>query len=210
MPVPRLLVATTNSGKLEEISEILSGLPVQLESLAAWPAVPPPDETGTTFAENARIKAVAYAAATGRLCLADDSGLEVEALNGAPGVHSARFAGVHGDDAKNNGLLLERLQGLPFSRRNARFVCALALARPDGTLALEIEGAAHGRILDRPRGEHDFGYDPLFLFTEKGYAETDRGFAELEPHEKSRVSHRGRALRELGRRLSLVLSAPSG
>ena len=112
-----------------------------------------------------------------------------------------RFAGAQADDAANNRLLLERMRHVPDDRRAARFVCALALARPDGSLALEIEGTARGLILAAPRGTHDFGYDPLFLFTEPGFAQTGRSFAELEPEEKAAVSHRGRALRELAREL---------
>src|SRR4029077_10330252 len=121
--------------------------------------------------------------------------------NGAPGVLSARYAGAHGDDAANNELLIARMRDVPDDRRGARFVCALAIARPDGSIAAEIEGEARGRILRAPRGTHDFGYDPLFLFDEPGFAQTGRGFAELEPREKAEVSHRGRALRRLRRRL---------
>jgi XTP/dITP diphosphohydrolase len=167
-------------------------------------------EDRPTFAGNAAAKARSAALASGLWSLADDSGLEVDCLGGAPGVRSARWAGAHGDDAANNARLLAELAGLPDERRGARFVCALALARPDGTLAAEIEGAARGRILRAPRGERDFGYDPLFLFTEEGFEETGRGFAELEPERKARVSHRGRALRVLVRRLPRLLSGRDG
>ena len=115
---------------------------------------------------------------------------------------SARFAGAHGDDAANNRLLLERLADIPDERRGARFVCALALARPDGTIALEVEVTVRGRILHAARGTHDFGYDPLFALTEPGFSQTGRGFAEMEPSEKAEVSHRGRALREFAARLA--------
>ena len=122
---------------------------------------------------------------------------------------SARFAGTHGDDAANNALLLEKLRDVPDERRGAQFTCALALARPDGSLALEVQGRARGRILHAPRGDGDFGYDPLFLFTEPGFAQTGRGFAELAHDDKALISHRGRALRELVARLrELVLPAP--
>lgn len=159
------------------------------------------DEDRPTFRENAAKKAIAAARATGMWSLADDSGLEVDALHGAPGVLSARFAGAHGDDEANNALLLEHLAGVREELRGARFVCALALARPDGSLAAEIEGTARGRILTKPRGTHDFGYDPVFLFTEPGYPQTGKGFAELDPDDKASVSHRGRALRDLARLL---------
>ena len=202
----KLLVASSNAKKLRELTAQLQHVDVTLVTPQDIGGLPEVEEDQDTFRGNAAKKAVSAACASGLWTLADDSGLEVEALNGAPGVMSARFGGAHGDDAANNSLLLEKLSGLPFSRRNARFVCALALARPDGSLALEIEGTALGRILDSPRGTHDFGYDPLFLFIEKGYAETDRVFAELEPHEKARVSHRGRALREFAQRLPGVLA----
>src|SRR4029077_8844921 len=112
-----------------------------------------------------------------------------------------RFAGAHGDDAANNRLLLQKMKGVALHDRGARFVCALALARPDGTLAAEISASASGRIMNEPRGKGDFGYDPLFLFTEEGYPQSDTGFAEMSAEEKRQVSHRGRALRELARRL---------
>ncbi|MBL8858830.1 MAG: RdgB/HAM1 family non-canonical purine NTP pyrophosphatase [Planctomycetes bacterium] len=205
----KLLVASSNAKKLRELTAQLLHVDVTLVTPSDVGGLPEVVEDQSTFRGNAAKKAVSAARASGLWSLADDSGLEVEALNGAPGVLSARFGGAHGDDTANNALLLEKLRGLPFSQRNARFVCALALARPDGSLALEIEGTAHGRILDAPRGTHDFGYDPLFLFIEKGYAETDRVFAEMEPHEKARVSHRGRALREFAERLPGVLARSS-
>lgn len=205
----RLLVASGNRKKLRELTTQLAHLGIEIVTPADVGGIPDVVEDQRSFRGNAAKKAVSAARASGLWSLADDSGLEVEALGGAPGVHSARFAGVHGDDAANNALLLEKLRGVPVERRGARFVCALALARPDGTLALEIEGTARGRILEAPRGTHDFGYDPLFLFTEPGHTETNRGFAELEPHEKARVSHRGRALRELARRLPSTIHPTS-
>lgn len=200
----KLLVASGNPKKLRELTTQLAGLDVAIVTPADVGGLPDVVEDQPTFRANAAKKAASAARASGLWALADDSGLEVDVLGGAPGVLSARFAGGHGDDAANNALLLEKLRDIPTEGRGARFVCALALARPDGTLALEIEGTARGRVLAAPRGGHDFGYDPLFLFTEPGHAETNRGFAELEPHEKARVSHRGRALRELARRLSDV------
>ncbi len=193
----RLLLASQNKKKLRELAAILAGFDVELVTPDAIGGLPDVVEDELTFRGNAAKKARAAARHTGLWTLADDSGLEVEVLNGAPGIFSARFAGSHGDDAANNGRLLEDLAHVPDEQRGARFVCALAVARPDGTIALEVEGAASGRILREPRGTHDFGYDPLFLFTEPGFAQTGRGFAELDAPDKAAVSHRGRALRQL-------------
>jgi len=197
----QLLLASDNAKKRAELQGLLGHLPLQLLTPREIGGLPPVVEDQPSFAGNAAKKARSAARASGLWCLADDSGLEVEALGGAPGVHSARYAGLHGDDAANNAKLLEELRGLPPERRGARFICALALARPDGSLVLQVEGCASGRILEAPRGTRDFGYDPLFLFTEAGWEETDRGFAELEPERKARVSHRGRAMRALLERL---------
>ncbi|MCZ6598817.1 MAG: non-canonical purine NTP pyrophosphatase, partial [Planctomycetota bacterium] len=153
-----------------------------------------------------RKKAAAGARASGLWTLADDSGLEVDHLGGAPGVRSARYAGANQDEAANNARLLRELEGVPESRRGARFVSALALARPDGIVALEIRGTARGRMLDAARGSSGFGYDPLFLFTEEGFAQSGRTFAELDLEEKAAVSHRGRAMDELLARLPDVLA----
>lgn len=203
----KLLLASNNSKKLAELQRILAGLEITFILPKDAGGIPEVVEDAASFAGNAAKKAVAAARAKGLWALADDSGLLVDALDGAPGVLSARFAGRHGDDAANNALLLEKLQGIPPERRGARFVCALALARPDGSIALQVQGTARGRILEAPRGTHDFGYDPLFLFTEPGFAQSEKGFAELEPEEKAEVSHRGRALREFARSLPQVLRA---
>jgi len=201
----QLLLASNNAKKLAELERILAGLGITFVLPRDAGGLPDVLEDAPSFAGNAAKKAAAAALARGLWALADDSGLLVDALDGAPGVLSARFAGVHGDDAANNALLLQKLAGVPPERRGARFVCALALARPDGSIALQVQGTARGRILERPRGTRDFGYDPLFLFTEPGCAQSERGFAELEPEEKAEVSHRGRALREFARRLPGVL-----
>jgi len=201
----RLLVASDNRKKRAELEALLTPLAVELVTPSELGGLPPVDEDQPTLAGNAAKKAASAARASGLWALADDSGLEVDALGGEPGVRSARFAGRHGDDAANNALLLERLRGIPPERRGARFVCALALARPGGSLALEVSGSVRGRILEAPRGGGGFGYDPLFLFTEEGFAETGRPFAQLTPAEKARVSHRGRALRRLAQRLPEVL-----
>jgi XTP/dITP diphosphohydrolase len=180
----RLLLASNNRKKLAELRLLLADLGVVIVLPSEIGGVPDVVEDAPTFAGNAAKKAESAARAKQCWALADDSGLCVDALDGA-----------------NNRLLLERLAGLPAFLRGAHFTCALALARPDGTLAATIEGRAHGRILHAPRGTHDFGYDPLFEFTEPGFAATGRSFAELEPADKGEVSHRGRALRELLRRL---------
>lgn len=200
----RLLIASDNKKKLAELTRLLAPLGLEVVLPSSVGGLPPVAEDQPTFRGNAEKKASSAARASGLWALADDSGLEVEALNGAPGVRSARFAGKHGDDAANNELLLASLAGLPDERRGARFVCVLALARPDGSIALSVDGIAKGRILFAPRGDGDFGYDPLFLFTEPGFAQTGKGFAELSTEEKSTISHRGRALAELLRRLPEV------
>ena len=189
-----LLIASGNPKKLAEIELYLSGTEVRVLSPADVGGLPEVEEDGLTFSANADKKATAGAIESGRWTLADDSGLEVDHLDGAPGVLSARFAGTHGDDDANNGRLLEELDAVEDAGRGAQFICALSLARPDGSIAARFEGKARGRILRERRGERDFGYDPYFLFTEEGYPQTGRGFAELSPEEKSLVSHRGRAL----------------
>ena len=201
----RLLIASDNAKKRAELEALLAPLGLELATPSGVGGLPDVEEDQPTFAGNARLKAVSGARASGLWTLADDSGLEVDALGGAPGVRSARFAGRHGDDQANNALLLERLRGLPAERRGARFVCALALARPDGSVALDLEGEVRGRILDAPRGGGGFGYDPLFLFTEPGFEQSGRVFGELAPAEKALVSHRGRALRRLAELLPAVL-----
>jgi XTP/dITP diphosphohydrolase len=177
-------LATGNAGKVRDFRAL--GLPV--EAMAGFASLPAIEETGGTFEANARLKAEHYSRFTGDCVLADDSGLEVEALGGAPGVRSARFAGGHGDDAANNRLLLERLQGVPEDRRRARFVCVLAVARQGVTLAT-FRGTAAGRILEEPRGAGGFGYDPLFYSPAAGAT-----FAELPPERKGAFSHRGQAV----------------
>ena len=202
----QLLLATNNPKKVAELRPMLAPLGLDVLIPADVGGLDEVEEDGSSFAENAELKAVSAARATGHWSLADDSGLAVEFLDGAPGVHSARFAGEHGDDAANNRRLLRELEGVPTRERRARFVCALALADPSGVLSCAIEGTAAGRILEAPRGSGDFGYDPIFLFTEEGYEATGRGFAELSPAEKAEVSHRGRALRALLERLPAIIS----
>ena len=192
-----LLIASGNPKKIVEIELYLKVAGVRVLSPFDVGGLPEVEEDGLTFAANAEKKAISAATVSGRWALADDSGLEVDHLGGAPGVHSARFAGTHGDDEANNLRLLKELEEVEDGDRGARFTCALALARPDGWIAARFEGTARGRILRERRGSRDFGYDPYFLFTEEGYAQTGRSFAELDPEEKSAVSHRGRALAAL-------------
>jgi XTP/dITP diphosphohydrolase len=193
-----ILIATTNPGKLREIQQVAGGLPVNWLSLADRPGLPEAVEDGDTFEANAAKKARHYAQLTGLWTLADDSGLEVEALGGAPGVHSARYAGDHGD-AANNRKLLANLADVPPERRGARFVCCLALVG-DGKILLTARGTVDGRIIDPARGANGFGYDPHFLLPDRGVTT-----AELSADEKNRISHRGRALRALLSDLPSVL-----
>ena len=202
----RLLLASGNPKKLVELDALLRPLGVELARPADFGGLPEVVEDQPDFAGNAAKKAQHAALASECWTLADDSGLEVDHLDGAPGVLSARYAGTHGDDAANNERLLEKLRGVPKQQRGARFVCALALARPDGTLAAQIRGTCRGTILEAPRGAGDFGYDPLFEFAEPGFTATGKTFAELEGEVKSEVSHRGRALRELAARLDELFS----
>jgi XTP/dITP diphosphohydrolase len=203
--LPPLLVASGNKKKLAELRRRLEHLGVQLALPSEVGGIPDTVQDAPDFEGNAAKKAREAARARGMWTLADDSGLEVDALGGAPGVLSARWAGRHGDDAANNAKLLAELSAVPDERRGARFVCVLAVARPDGSIALEVRGEARGRILRAPRGERDFGYDPLFEFAEPDLPQTGRGFAELEPADKDAVSHRGRALARLAELLPGVL-----
>ena len=191
-----LVVATRNAGKLREIRHLLAGAGIAVLGLDAFPGLPEVIEDGDTFAANAAKKAETIARLTGRSCLADDSGLVVDALDGAPGVHSARYAGGQGDDAANNARLLRELAGVPEERRTAAFCCVMALCSPGEPTRL-FEGRVAGRILDAPRGAGGFGYDPLFLV--EGH---DRTMAELPLTEKNQVSHRGKALRQVLARLA--------
>ena len=189
--IERLVLATRNRGKVEEIRELLEGFGIELLSLEDFPDVPEVLEDGETFEENARKKAEFVARTTGLPALADDSGLEVDVLNGAPGVRSARFAGDHATYAENNATLLRLMEGVPPERRTARFRCILALAFPDGTTRT-MEGVCEGQIAEEPQGENGFGYDPLFFVPE-----LEKTFAQISRTEKGKTSHRGRALRRL-------------
>ncbi len=182
-----IVLATRNRGKITEIKALLPG--VRFETAASFPGCPEPEESGRTFEENALIKARAVARYTGRTALADDSGLEVDALDGAPGVRSARYAGPDATDRDNMLHLLDALDGISDADRTARFRCVMAVVTPGGRTWTE-EGVCEGRILREPRGASGFGYDPLFV--PSGH---ENSFGELDAAIKNRISHRSRALR---------------
>jgi XTP/dITP diphosphohydrolase len=184
----RLVVATTNQGKLKEIVRLLEGLSVEVLSLADYPSMPEAEETGSTFAENAIQKAIHAAQFTGEIALADDSGLEVDALGGEPGIRSSRFAGPGATDAQRNALLLEKMKAVPDEKRTARFHCVAAVASPAGE-SQTFDGVCEGRIIHEPRGNNGFGYDPLFYIPER-----DKTMAELPAEVKNRISHRAKAM----------------
>jgi XTP/dITP diphosphohydrolase len=191
MSLRKLLLATRSSGKLRELIPLLEREAIQLVALGDVPGVPDAEESGRTFEENARIKA-SHAARTAQMwALGEDSGLEVDALDGRPGIYSARYAGKHGDDAANNAKLVRELSR--FENRSARYVCVMALADPQGRIAGTARGVCEGQILLEPRGSGGFGYDPHFL-PEAGNLQT---MAELDAEMKSALSHRGQALRAM-------------
>lgn len=195
MTSPEIVIATKNRGKLAEFRQILDELGlndrVRLTCLASFPGYPDVAETGTTFEENALLKARAAAAFTGLVSIADDSGIEVEALGGAPGVLSARFAGSAATDEANNEKLLGMLSTIPSEKRAARFVAVIALVTPDGRERL-VRGECHGSIADSPRGSGGFGYDPIFFYGPLG-----KTYAEMTDPEKNKISHRRRAIEAL-------------
>lgn len=187
---PQLLIATNNEGKLREYRELLGGLPLSLITPAEMGIKLRVEETGRIYEENAILKATAYARASGLLTVADDSGLEVDALNGEPGIFSARYGGLNTDEERYR-LLLRKLKGVPWEKRTARFRCVIALAWPSGKV-VTFEGVCEGVIAFEPRGTHGFGYDPVFYLPNLG-----RTMAELSPEEKNRISHRARAAAKL-------------
>ncbi len=207
-----IVLATHNEGKLREIRQVLADLPVEILGLDNVPEgteLTEPDEHGSNFAENARHKALSYAQQTGQWCLADDSGLCVDALDGAPGVHSARYAADRCPprarreqiDRENNRKLLEALQDVPDERRTAYFVCHLALSDGERIL-IETFDTVEGHITRHPQGENGFGYDPLFVATKM-----DCTTAELSPEEKNKISHRGKSLRHFAKLLQSFLAS---
>ncbi len=182
-----LLIATGNPGKVREYAELLSGLPVTCISPADLNIELEVEETGAPFRANATLKALAFAPASGRVTLADDSGLEVDALDGRPGVHSARYGGPGMNDADRWQLLLQELEGLPWEKRSARFCCVIALATPAGKVET-TDGGCEGTIALGAAGDHGFGYDPVFYL-----ADREQTMAQLPEAEKNQISHRGRA-----------------
>ena len=192
----RVVLASRNDHKVAEMSRLLNeaGLGVELLGAGEFASIPDIPETGATFAANALLKARAVSAATGHAAIADDSGICVDALNGMPGVLSARWSGRHGDDRANLDLLLGQLRDVPPARRSAHFACAVAIVLPGEGETVErvVEGLVEGRIIDEPRGAHGFGYDPIFL-----PVGSEVTMAELSAAEKDAISHRGQALRTL-------------
>lgn len=195
-----LLIATTNRGKLAEIQQLLEGVPYRLEALDRFPSVPEPDETGATFAENARQKALYYARATGLLTVAEDSGLAIDALDGAPGIHSSRWNGA--TYPEKFARIYAELAARGATGSPARFICALALVRGADVL-LETTGRVEGLVAPEPRGTHGFGYDPIFFYPPYG-----RTLGEVDDERKRAVSHRGHAFRSL--RAFLLEQRPTG
>ncbi|WP_214720545.1 XTP/dITP diphosphatase [Exiguobacterium sp. s192] len=195
----KIIVATRNAGKVNEFKEMLGRLGYDVESLLDYETAPETDETGSTFEENAELKSREAAAYFGHAVLSDDSGLEVDALDGAPGVYSARFAGEDKSDEANNTLLLEKLADVPTEKRTARFVCALSLAKPSGE-TLTVRGTMEGTIGFERKGTNGFGYDPLFIIPS-----LNQTAAELTKSEKTSISHRGQALRKLELALTTFL-----
>ncbi len=190
----RLVLATRNQGKIIELRRILDAISqgtIELVSVDQYPDIPDVEETGSTFEENALLKAVAISNATGLPAIADDSGLCVDALGGAPGIFSARYAGKHGDDNANLNKVLVELQGVEDTKRSAHFTCVTALVMPDGRKVTKT-GEFHGFIAHVPVGEHGFGYDPIFI--PQGSSITS---AQMSPHEKDLRSHRGISLRAI-------------
>lgn len=207
-----IVLATTNQGKLAELRTIFLLREVSVCGLNDFPDIPPAPEDGNTFADNARQKSLHYSRLLNRLVLADDSGLQVTALEGAPGIYSARFASLDTNDRTeqdraNNQKLLQLLADVPLKNRQARFCCCLCLHSPN-ELILEVQGSLEGMILDYPQGSNGFGYDPIFYVPDK-----QKTIAQMSPEEKNSISHRGQALRKLLQQWNEVLeriSAPKG
>lgn len=193
--MPEMVIATANRGKAREFQEMLSGSGLRFVDLATLPPAPDVEETGATFRANACIKASACAKHFNRWALADDSGLEVDALQNSPGVFSARWARMHDagtGDAANNALVLAQIEDVADADRTARFVCVLALSDPAGRIIFTTRGTVEGTLLRSPRGSNGFGYDPLFFIATRG-----KTTAELSPQDKHAISHRGQALRAM-------------
>ncbi|MBT2735808.1 XTP/dITP diphosphatase [Bacillus sp. ISL-7] len=194
-----VIIATKNPGKAREFEHIFASRGIEVRTLLDFPEIPDVDETGTTFEENAILKAEAVSQALGKMVIGDDSGLMVDALEGRPGIYSARYAGEPKNDQNNTDKVLSELKGLPDEKRSARFYCALAVSVP-GQESITVSGTCEGRILEEQRGTNGFGYDPVFYVPEKGLA-----MAELSSEEKNKISHRANALKKLDVVLDSIL-----
>ncbi len=201
MQIEEIVIATGNKGKVAEFERMLAGLSISVRALSDFGEITEFEENGVTFQENARGKAEYYSKILGKVVIADDSGLEVDYLNGAPGVYSARYAGVEGSgkDEANNARLLKELAGVEPAERGARFRCCLCMAGPEGVL-VETSGKVEGQIGFEAKGSNGFGYDPLFYIAELG-----KTAAELEYSEKNQISHRGNAMKELMAKLPEII-----
>lgn len=194
-----VIIATKNPGKAREFEHIFSSRGITVRTLLDFPEIPEVEETGTTFEENATLKAEAVSKALGKMVIGDDSGLIVDALEGRPGIYSARYAGEPKNDQSNTDKVLSELEGTPEKKRSARFYCALAVAVP-GQETITVSGTCEGRILEERRGSNGFGYDPVFYVPKKGLA-----MAELSSDEKNKISHRANALKKLDVVLDSIL-----
>jgi XTP/dITP diphosphohydrolase len=194
-----VIIATKNPGKAMEFEHIFAARDIEVRTLLDFPEVPEVEETGLTFEENAILKAEAVSQALGKMVIGDDSGLIVDALEGRPGIYSARYAGEPKNDQNNTDKVLSEMKGLPKEKRSARFYCALAFSIP-GQETLTVSGTCEGRILEERRGSNGFGYDPVFYVPEKGHA-----MAELSSDEKNKISHRANALKKLDVVLDSIL-----
>ena len=197
-----VIIATKNSGKAREFEHIFASRGIEVKTLLDFPEIPEVEETGTTFEENATLKAEVVSKALNKMVIGDDSGLIVDALEGRPGIYSARYAGEPKNDQNNTEKVLAELKNVPEENRTARFYCALAVAVP-GQKTLTVSGTCEGRILNEPRGANGFGYDPVFYVPEKGLA-----MAELSADVKNKISHRANALKKLDVLLDSILESP--
>ena len=200
MKFSRIVLGTNNQKKLAELLELLTPFGIELKCLKDFENSIDVEETGTTFIENATLKAVEQAKILNEWVIGEDSGLCVDALDGAPGLYSARFSGTHGDNEANNALLLEKLDGVPRDKRTAHYICTMALSDPDGNIITTAEGKCCGLIREKAAGDGGFGYDPLFEIPE-----FHKTFGELKPSVKSLLSHRARAMRMFVRNLSMLM-----
>lgn len=196
-----VIIATKNPGKAREFEHIFASRGIEVKTLLDFPEIPEVEETGTTFEENAILKAEAVSRALNRMVIGDDSGLMIDALEGRPGIYSARYAGEQKNDQNNTNKVLSELENVPEEKRTARFYCALAVAVP-GQKPITVSGTCEGRILEEQRGTNGFGYDPVFYVPEKGLA-----MAELSSDEKNKISHRANALKKLDAVLDSILES---